>query len=188
MAVAGYPRIRRDQLHHAAYRPGRDDGPGHLVHRRSQRDPLARCQEDRAGRTPGWAADASGEVGNTDHGRRPDLDCHRHHHPVVGRSDQPLRLGGADRHARLRRHRLVRRLEKGRVSRSEGIGQPLEIFLAVGTRAGGGRLSRLLGDGSGTDATDRAFPQDGFVSARRHRLRHPDLPGHRRHQQCGQLD
>ena len=57
----------------------------------------------------------------------------------------------ADRYARFRRHRLVRRLEEGRLSRSERSGQPLEVLLAVGDRFGRRHLSGDVRDAAGAE-------------------------------------
>ena len=50
------------------------------------------------------------------------------HHAAVGRPHQPLRLGRAAGDARLRRHRLGRRLAQGRAPQSEGLSARTKFF------------------------------------------------------------
>ena len=59
-----------------------------------------------------------------------------HHHAALGRPVEPLRVGGAARHARLRHHRLDRRLPQGRAPQPEGLVAEGEVLLAVADRPG----------------------------------------------------
>ena len=59
-----------------------------------------------------------------------------------GDLSQPLRLGGAAGDARLRRHRLDRRLPQGGAPQPEGPVGEGEALLAVGVRPGRGLLPR----------------------------------------------
>src|SRR5690606_31234603 len=66
-------------------------------------DPHPAAAPDRPGGAYRWSAVAPVEVRYADHGRRADSQCHRHQYAALGRSVQPLRLGGAGRHAAVRR-------------------------------------------------------------------------------------
>ena len=140
------------------------------------------------------------------------LICDRHHDVAVGRSVEPLRLGRAARHARLRLDRLGRRLPQSRARNPKGMRAREKYFWQSADRhwlrrstsrsrsprrrpIASGTLLHLLGHAAAFTLDlpaalrpDRAVLQEHRLSARRVRLHHPDVLRDRRHQQRGEPD
>src|SRR6266581_3301409 len=210
MARPGRACVQRVPVHYAA-RGARDaHRPRDLTARRSTGDPQAHRLQDRAGGARRRSPVPSHQGGHANHGRGARAALHPDHHALVGRPQQPVRLGRAGGHFRFRRDRLGRRLPQGREEQSEGPLAEGKILLAITDRPRRGNLSRVCrvgpeyGEGPGflpglggerifhgpsaQRRPDRAVRQEHRLPARRFRLHHAQLLRHRRDLERSQLD
>ena len=198
-------RGRQNALRARAFqRPGRCAQlvPVHLVpvgrrlfHRAAVRDAVRAVDDRPPAHAPGQGpADPHGrttvpprQARHADHGRPADPDRRARVDPVVGQLAQCLRLDGARRDARLRRHRLLRRLPEGiealrRRLLGQGAARPRD-------RRGGGGDLRFHAPGPGAALGHRRTSVHEGPAARPRAILHPVR--HRRHRrlrQCGQPD
>ncbi len=135
----GVHAVQRLPLHHIPVRRGAVDGAGDQLLRWPEPDTHpAVTTERRPADTRRWSGKPPvDEARHADDGRVPDPAGARRVHAAVGRSRQWLRLGCADGHHLLRRHRLSRRLPQDRAS-----GQPRIAWAREAVPAGYHRRHR----------------------------------------------
>ena len=171
---------------------------------RTGADPQAGRGQGRPGDPQRRSAVAPGQGRHADDGRRADPRLDRGIDPAVGGPAQPLRLGRARRHGRVRRDRLLRRLQEAGDARQPRPAGALEVFLAVGVRARRRAVPVLHRRHAGRDhvlsPTDQARAGaarlrrrrgDRLAVAgrtRRHRVHRVDLLHRGRLLQCGEPD
>ena len=186
MACQRGAAVQRVQLHHVARGARLPDRARGVADPRALRDPQAHRVQDRPVGARRRAALAPHQGRHADHGRRADPDVDVPDHAAVGRPVEPPGVGGAARHARLRQHRLDRRLPQGRAPQPARPAGALEVVLAGGGRPGGGGLPRLAhAVDVGAEPADRAVLQARRLSARHHRLRAAHLLRDRGHLERG---
>ena len=132
-------------------------------------DREAQVRQGRPGGARRRPEDAFLQGRHADHGRHADPHRDLREHAAVGRSLEPLRLGGARRDVHVRPDRLLGRLPQAREEESEGPDRALQVFLAVAVRARRRDLPVLHREDAGRDHALPAVLQELRAAAGRRR-------------------